>query len=373
MHTWLLEAQIALLFFAILIPLLLAPWINRQYRSYGRLAGWPAFVSAATALYVCALVAFTMFPLPDETATFCDDRARHDYWQTTPLESLNDVSAVYAQSGLAATLTSPVLLQVVFNVVFFVPLGFFLAHRWRRGILASTGIGFAVSLTIESTQGTGIWGIYACPYRLADVDDLMTNTLGAAIGWVIGRILTPVLPDARPDPATDLEPPGLPRRILAVGLDLLVFALSVLGIALIVDFLRGALEGESPDAVEGQVTQFGVVQAVVIVVLFVVVPAVRRDRAGPGLASVDCMVVGNRSCQPADRWSVAVRAGVRYGPIPVIGPIWLAFGLVDLAVATVRADNRTAVDLLSGTRVITLRRYRHDEESPGEPAATVRR
>ena len=372
MNTWLLEAQIALLFFAILIPLLLAPWINRQYRSYGRLAGWPAFISAATALYVCALVAFTMFPLPDETPTFCVDRARRDYWQTTPFESLNDVSAVFEQSGLAATLTSPVLLQVVFNVIFFVPLGFFLAHRWRRGILFSTLMGLLVSLAIESTQGTGVWGIYACPYRLADVDDLMTNTLGATLGWVLGRLLTPLLPDARPDPVTDLEPPGLPRRILAVGLDLLTFALVVLGVAVVVNYFRGALEGESPAAIEGQAAQFGVVQAVAIVVLFVLIPGLRRDRAGPGLASVDCMVVSNATGLPAGRLALAVRAAVRYGPIPVVGPVWLAFGLVDLGCATIRSDNRTVVDVVSGTRIITLRRFRHDQGAAEESALTAR-
>ena len=366
MHTWLLETQIALIFFAILIPLSLAPWINSQYERFGRLAGWPAFISAATALYVCALVAFTMFPLPDETPTFCADKTRLEQWQTVPFESLNDVSAVYAQSGMAATLTSSVLWQVVFNVIFFVPLGFFLAHRWRRGIVFATVMRLAVSLAIESTQGTGIWGIYACPYRLADVDDLMTNTLGAVVGWCLGRLLTPVLPDARPEPVADLDPPGLPRRIVAVGLNLLLIALLVLGAALLIDLGRGALEGESPDAIEGQALSLALVQAAVIAALVIVVPWVRRDRATPGDACVDCLVVNHRTGQPAGRLAVAVRAVVRYGPIPLIGLIWLGLGVVDLIVGAIRTDGRTLIDLVSGTRVITLRRY-HFDESASEP------
>lgn len=372
MHTWLLETEIALVFFAILIPLLLAPWINAQYERFGRLAGWPAFISAATALYVCALVAFTMFPLPDETADFCTKRSTFDYWQTVPFESLNDIQAQYQATGLAATLTSGVFLQVVFNIIFFVPLGILLAHRWRRGLLFSAGVGALVSLAIESTQGTGIWGIYSCPYRLADVDDLMTNTAGAVIGWCLGRALNPVLPDPRPSPAADLDPPGLPRRILAVGLDLLTFALTTLGVAVVIDAARGVLEGEDPQAVEGQAAGLGVIQAGAILALFIVIPWIRRDRATPGLACVDCMVAGQDSERPASRSSTAVRALVRYGPIPIVGPGWLAFGLVDLVVGLARSDGRTAVDLISRTRVITVRRFRFDEADPNEathPAA----
>lgn len=366
MHTWLLEAEIALLFFAILVPLMLAPWIDRQYHRFGRLAGWPAVVSAATALYVCALVAFTMFPLPEETASFCQDRARFDYWQTQPFGSLDDVAARYEAVGLLGTLTSNVFLQVFFNVLFFVPLGLLLAHRWRRGIVATVLISFGVSLAIESTQGTGIWGIYECPYRLADVDDLITNTLGGLVGWIIGRLLNPVLPDPRPEPVADLAPPGLPRRILAAGLDIWVFILATLGITVVIDALTGSLEGESPTAIEGQVAAFGAVESLVIVLLFIVIPALRSDRATPGIASVD--LVTARASAPdtgASRWSLVVRALVRFGPVPIVGPVWFAFGIVDLTCAALRRDRRTLTDLLSRTVLVTLRRFR--DRVPGSP------
>ena len=369
MHTWLLEAEIALLFFAILIPLLLAPWIDRQYRRFGRIAGWPAFISAATALYVCAMVAFTMFPLPDETPTFCADRPRRDYWQTNPFGSLDDIAAKVESSGLSATLTSPVFLQVVFNVVFFVPLGILLAHRWRRGLLPTVGISLAVSLAIESTQGTGVWGIYPCPYRLADVDDLITNTLGGLLGWVIGRLLNPVLPDPRPQPSPDLDPPGLPRRILAAGLDILVYLLATLAVVVLLDASRGALDGESPAAIEGQFIGLGLVQAGVILALFMVLPALRSDRATPGIASVDLAVVrASGSAGSAAVWSVVVRALVRFGPVPVVGPVWFAFGLIDLTCALIRTDRRTLTDLLSGTVLITLRRFHRESTEPQQLA-----
>ena len=73
-------------------------------------------------------------------------------------------------------------LQVALNVLLFVPFGVFVRLVTHRGIVVATALGFAVSLLIEVTQLTGVWGVYPCAYRLFDVDDLLTNTLGAFIG-----------------------------------------------------------------------------------------------------------------------------------------------------------------------------------------------
>lgn len=64
------------------------------------------------------------------------------------------------------------------NVFVFVPLGMLLAVLgWR--LLAVLGAALAVSLSIEITQYLTDWG------RTADVNDLLTNVAGAAIGWVL--------------------------------------------------------------------------------------------------------------------------------------------------------------------------------------------
>lgn len=93
---------------------------------------------------------------------------------------------------------------------------------------------------------------------------------------------------ARPRPAR-----GLPRRIVAVGLNLLLIALLVLGAALLIDLSR---EGRAePRRDQGQALSLALVQAAVIAALVIVVPWVRRDRATPGDACVDCLVVNHRT------------------------------------------------------------------------------
>lgn len=341
MQFWIAEALYAFAFFALLGVLLLAPWIHRQYVRFGRLRGWPALVSAATVLYGCALVAFTLFPLPDFTGSFCARREDLTYWQLTPFASLDDSLAYAADHTLWQTLTSDVVLQVVMNVVFFVPLGVLLAYRWRRPLWASALISAGVSLAIELTQGTGLWGLAPCPYRLADVDDLITNTLGGVVGWFIGVALVRLLPSVAPSPLPDLDPPSLGRRALAVALDLLVYLLLFVGVL--------ALDEEFSDAPDRGSVAFFVIGCAISLLLFVVLPALRRARTGPGAASVTLALVGPDGA-PAARWSLLVRWALRWLVLAALGVgAFAVVVLVDAIVAWRRRDGRSLSDLLSRT------------------------
>ncbi|CAL9413786.1 hypothetical protein SUDANB95_01700 [Actinosynnema sp. ALI-1.44] len=328
------ESIIAVLLFALVVPLVALPWVAWQYRRVGRLRGWSAFVAAAGILYGCGLVAFTLFPLPTITPDFCGDRALHDYWQTTPFESLDDI----ARDGRAA------LAQVLLNVVLFVPLGFLLRYRFAQGLAAATLIGLATSLAVETIQGTAVLGLYPCPYRLADVDDLMTNTAGTVVGWLVARAVHRALPRAVPDPVADLDPPGLARRGFAFAGDLLVIWL-VQGAIRVTVGLAGSLDVATS-------RWFGVVVVVFVVgVCTLAVPLARADRATPGQIAFHLAVEG-------DRTAVLRRFAVWWLPVLAL----LAFDRADLVLllaavvgiaARLRHDRRSLVGLASRTRTTT--------------------
>ena len=58
-----------------------------------------------------------------------------------------------------------------------------MAWRW----IALFGVG--LTLAVELTQLTGIWGLYSCAYRQFDVDDLLLNTLGVICGAALAKTL----------------------------------------------------------------------------------------------------------------------------------------------------------------------------------------
>ncbi len=199
------------------------PVAARHYRREGRLTRWDLLALVVVPVYGLALWTYTLLPLPDPLDVVCTTA------QLRPLASVDDVVWQRGDS-VVDLLRDPMLLQVVLNVAFFVPLGFILRWRWGRGVASALVLGFVVSLLIETTQLTGTWGLYDCSYRLFDVDDLLTNTTGAVLGSLLS---IPLLA------GVDLDAPSVPsgltlgRRVVAMVSDLLTIVL-VGAVALVV-------------------------------------------------------------------------------------------------------------------------------------------
>ena len=100
--------------------------------------------------------------------------------------------------------------------------------RWYLVIF----LGLAISLTIETAQLTGGFGIYPCSYRLFDVDDLLLNTCGGLIGYWLG-FLMPNLSNVERGSAITTQP-GLVRRLVAFMIDIFssLAIITIIGISL---------------------------------------------------------------------------------------------------------------------------------------------
>ena len=218
------------------------PILAYLYHRDGRLRFGTGVSTYLAVLYLLGIACFTLWPLPSG-----DSGPGITYgipWQLDPLRPIDD----FAQRGMSS------IPQIAFNVVFFMPLGFIAGRLLRWGFWRSAALGLAVSLLVEITQGTGIYGIYPYAYRTADVDDLIYNTLGAALGWLAASALARVLPPgALADEGEVTHTPGFVRRCVAFWLDILLVTLvSLVGggaIGLVLTML-GASEGVRSHAMD---------------------------------------------------------------------------------------------------------------------------
>ena len=185
---WLWSGGAALVIGMSAFTLVLIPTMMWQYRQFGALSFARLLGTIAVSVYAAALVSYTQLPLPEaRSLAWCDAHGVQGV-QLTPFESFETMWLRTSEIGLGPMLTSQLGLQVIFNVVLMIPLGAIAVGFFRLSWFRATLMGFLVSLGIELTQATGVWGLYPCAYRLGDVDDLMTNTLGAFIGAILAPL-----------------------------------------------------------------------------------------------------------------------------------------------------------------------------------------
>ncbi|MCE6999362.1 VanZ family protein [Saccharothrix sp. S26] len=201
--------------------LVLLPLIALHYYRFGRVEPRRALVLYGLLAY--GLVALALIFLPFPSSLECTGE---DMVSTTPFRWVTDMRnnlAANGRSGIEAVVTSTVFLQQALNVALFVPLGVVLRKSYGRGPLAAVAIGLGISLAVEVVQYTGNLGAFPCPYRIADVDDLISNTAGSLLGWMIApaALVVPRVP--HPDAST--APPDtvtVPRRLLGLAVDVIV-------------------------------------------------------------------------------------------------------------------------------------------------------
>ena len=220
------SALLAVFFGLVLVPLAFIPYIAWSFRR-GTTGPGHALLSAGGLIYLMALWAYTIVPLPDAAQLICDGTLRAQF---VPFHFLTEIDR---SGGIGGLLRDSMLRQVVLNVAFFVPLGMLTRHlfRWRPRRCIALGLGG--SLLIELTQLTGLWWTYPFAYRLFDTDDLLANTLGAAIGVGLAPVLRWV-PGQHTDPADRTQPVRPLRRLTGMTVDVLSVLLVGTGVSVAV-------------------------------------------------------------------------------------------------------------------------------------------
>ncbi|WP_421617929.1 VanZ family protein [Brevibacillus sp. TJ4] len=82
--------------------------------------------------------------------------------------------------------------EIVLNIIMMMPFGFLYPLLSKRGILATGMVTFLFSLIIECSQLLQVWWGSIYP-RAFDVTDLITNTCGGLLGFLIFFVARPVV------------------------------------------------------------------------------------------------------------------------------------------------------------------------------------
>jgi hypothetical protein len=223
-------------------------------------------------------------------------------------------------------------MQIVLNVLLFVPLGYFLRVIVHRGVVVATVAGLGLSLLIELTQKTGVWHLYSCAYRLFDVDDLIVNTLGATVGSLLSILVVRRRAGKVVLPTTI----SFGRRLVGFACDVLFIALTGAAAALAYRGIEIYLRDVPPPDVSRHVQaalQWGVPFAVEAVLVL-----------GFG-RTVGEWVVSLHTVPRRRRWLVPgrlVKLAIGVGPVFVLAPLY------DQVVAPV------AIPLLAAYAVLTV-------------------
>lgn len=108
--------------------------------------------------------------------------------QLHPFQFLTTFARLHDQgAGITEWLRNRTVAATVMNFVVCVVIGLTLArHTARQRAALCFGVG--LTLAVELTQLTGLWGLYPCAYRQFNVDDLILNVLGVVAGFLVGRI-----------------------------------------------------------------------------------------------------------------------------------------------------------------------------------------
>ena len=324
----------------VLAVLLLIPTAAYQYRLDGRLQPRDLAVLLSGAVYGLALWTYTLLPMPAAHHYRCKGR------QLEPFATIREITD-RSGAGLAGLVHDPAFLQVALNVLLFVPLGFFVRWILHRGIVVTTVLGFGTSLLIETTQGTGVWHLYPCAYRLFDVDDLIVNTLGAVLGGLVAAVFVRRTrgPIVMPTSIT------LGRRLVGMVCDVLFVGLT--GAAAAVGYRAWVLYGPAGAHLDRDV-QHGL-QALVPGVVEVALVLLAGRTFGEWVISVRAVGRGG-AVEPLARL-VKLCAGI--GPFLVLvaattswsGWALLGWGVVAVAAAVPTREHRGLAHLVSGMRL----------------------
>lgn len=183
--SYLVSIKAALIIFPFLALLITLPYIIYEYHHYGSVNKLRTLIIYSFILYLMTIYFLVILPLPTKEEVI---KMKVINPQLIPLTFIKDIVEdliELKQINILKIITIPSIYTVIFNIIMFMPLGVYLRYYYKCSLKKTIIISLLISLFFELTQLTGLYYIYPRAYRNFDVDDLLINTLGGLLGYLI--------------------------------------------------------------------------------------------------------------------------------------------------------------------------------------------
>ncbi len=238
MSAYVFPIRFAFLTFPILAFLVTLPFLIYQYRKHKYVNKFRSIITYSFLLYLLVSLYLVILPLPDTTDTASLQSSGVEYYQFVPFSFIADILGqadinIENPGTYIELFKETAFLQAFFNGVLLLPLGIYLRYYFKKDLGRTILTVFMVSLFFEITQTTGLYGIYNSPYRVFDVDDLILNTFGGFIGYLLVPLFKSLLPNVEKlDHKVNLEKKQVNyiRRFIAFLIDWGLITLIILAL-----------------------------------------------------------------------------------------------------------------------------------------------
>lgn len=232
MSIYAVPIKVGLIVFPIIALLITIPYMIKEYHNYGSIPFMRTFIIYSFVLYLLIAWFMVILPLPKiETVAnmkgpwaqlhlfnFISDIARTTHFNITDIKTYIDF------------FKTPSVYTMLFNFVLTIPFGVYLRYYFNKKWYEVLTFTFMLSFFFEVTQFSCLFGIYPRPYRLFDVDDLLINTIGGMIGFLLAPLASKILPSKESLDEKAYEKGkhvSYPRRLIADLIDFVLVFLIV--------------------------------------------------------------------------------------------------------------------------------------------------
>lgn len=189
----------AVVLFPFVVAAFTLPYVAYNYHKYGSVLSLKVLIVYSFIFYLLCMYCLVILPLPAPEKV----SALHGHkMQLEPFLFVKDIMKrahiipTKPKTWLTLILNKAFLVNIL-NLFLAVPFGMYLRYYFKRPFFQTLLLSFLLSLFFEITQLTGLYFIYPGSYRLFDVDDLIVNTFGGVLGYLLMGPLMMLLPSRK--------------------------------------------------------------------------------------------------------------------------------------------------------------------------------